>query len=208
MQAGADVRHIVRVGREIVVEECALNFRNLVNDSIATACHIGKGYHLASCSCYDAVHLIRTLDAEGATGYRLVAYICKGIGCIAVPLVVDLLDGSLVAQVLKDVLAVEASGEIALLLAPVGIVVVVVEVGNFLSMFFAEVLLAILQQEVVGAVCIGVPHHGGVGSHFHKELAHVTRIHHAEGLLAFALHVAIVVLHLPRPLGWSQVSAC
>ena len=109
-------------------------------------------------------------------------------------------------QILKYVLAIEASWKVALLLAPVGIVEVVIKVGNFLSVLLAEILLTVGKQELVGVIGVRVPHHSGIGSHFHKELTHVTSIYHAESLLAFALHIAIIILHLPWSFRWSQVS--
>ena len=154
VQASTNMRHIVCICRKVVVEESALCFWKLIHKCIAAICNICKRNHFSSSACYDAVHLIRAFYSERASWYGFITYIGKRIGRKAAPLVVDLLDGTFVTQVLKYVLTVETSWEVALLLAPIRIIEVVIKVGYFLCMLLSEVLLAIREQEVVGVVCI------------------------------------------------------
>ena len=196
------------IGRQIVIEERALVRRYAGNHGIAAVGYIGKGYHLSTGSGDDTVHLAVAFNAEGTAGNGFVSYIHQRIRRIAVPFVIDLLDGPFMAQVLEDVLALEASGEVALLLIPVRVIVVMIQVGYLLSVLSTEVLLAVRKQETVCIVVSRVPHHGSVGCHLHKEFAYVARIHNAEGKGALGLHVAVVGLHLPRAFRRCQVGAC
>ena len=208
VQRGAEMGHVVRVGGQIVVEEGAAVLGQLLHERVAAPCHVGEGGHLAGRAGYDAVYLAAALYAERASGHALVAYLAEGVGVVGAPLVVYHLDGPLMTQVLKHVLAVEASGEIALLLVPVGVVEVVVELRYCGRMLLTEVLCAVRQEELVGVVRAGVPHHGGVGRHLHEELTHVAGVDHAEREGPLRLHVSVVGLHLPRPLGRREVRSC
>ena len=72
-------------------------------------------------------------------------------------------------------------------------------------MFLTEILAAERGEEGVGVVGLRVPHHRGVGTHLHEKLTQVARVHHTERERTLRLHVAIVVLHLPRTLCRSKM---
>ena len=192
----------------MVIEESLCALGQAVLQFLATESHVGEGLHLAAHTCQHAVHRIASFDAEGATSYTFIPYLGERVGLECAPGIVDLLDHLRMAQILKDILSVEASGEVAFLRVPVGVVIVMVELRCLVGMLFAEILCAESTEEGIGGVAFGIPHHGGVGTHLHKEFTQVTGVDDAERQWSLALDVAVVVLHLPRSFGGCQVSTC
>lgn len=130
------------VCRHVVVEESLPVGGQERHKPVAAVSHIGKRLHLRRRAVDDALHLIVALYAERAARNALITYLLQRIVGIAVPRVVYLFYNLRVPQVLEDILTVEPSGEVALLLIPVRIVEVVYYSGSLGGMLLAEVLPA------------------------------------------------------------------
>ena len=115
----AQMSHVMGVCRHVVVEESLPVGGQERHEPVAAVSHIGERLHLRRRAVDDALHLIVALYAERAARNALIAYLLQRIVGIAVPRVVYLFYHLRVPQVLEDILPVEPSGEVALLLIPV-----------------------------------------------------------------------------------------
>ena len=80
-----------------------------------------------------------------------------------------------------------------------------IKFGSLSSLFLPKILGTEINQEGICIICLHIPHHTGIGRHFHDKFPQVTSVHHRESQRTARIHITIVCFHLPGAFCRSQM---
>ncbi len=105
-----------------------------------------------------------------------------------------------ISQVLEDKLAFQ-SFKFRFFGYPVCIVEILVECGNFSSIFLSKILGAVIDHKLICIITIIIPEQFCICRKFKHKFPEISHIYHGKIEGSFAVHIAVVEFHFPGTLG-------